>query len=122
MSSTRRASFQSPRSHDDVQIPSDSHIQHLPPSILLLIANALAPPVLKHTFRPPSYKLGHKSLLAAALTCRALRTACFPLAVQIMRSPGLRPQNIADLGESVRELEAHVDFVLERVDNIGALV
>ncbi|KAG8744794.1 hypothetical protein FRC10_009442 [Ceratobasidium sp. 414] len=96
-------------------------LQHLPPSTLQLIAAALAPPVLKHTFRPPGYRAAHRSLLAAALTCHAVRAACFPLAAQVLRSPGLRPQAVADLGESVRELEARVDFALERED-LGALV
>ncbi|KAG8681515.1 hypothetical protein FRC08_015580 [Ceratobasidium sp. 394] len=96
-------------------------IQHLPPAVLKLIASSLAPPVLKHTFRAPGYRPAHRALLAAALTCHALRTACFPLAVEVLRSPGLRPQAVADLGESVRELEARVDFVLAR-ERIGVFV
>ncbi|QRV99353.1 hypothetical protein RhiJN_27372 [Ceratobasidium sp. AG-Ba] len=105
-----RPSVQSPRPPE-----SDTPVclQDLPPSVLLLVATALATPLLKHTFRiPHAYRASHNSLLAASLTCRALRTACFPLAAQVMRSPGLRPLNIADLGESVRELESKVDYLL----------
>ncbi|KAG9080496.1 exosome catalytic subunit dis3, partial [Ceratobasidium sp. 370] len=98
-----------------------SRLQHLPPSVLRHVATALAPPVLKHTFRAPGHRAAHRSLLAAALTCHALRAACFPLAVEVLRSPRLRPLYVADLGESVRELEARLDFVLERED-VGVLV
>lgn len=100
------------RPHSPEQAPS--LLQHLPASILLLIATALAPPVLKHTFRPPGYRTAQRSLLSSALTCRALRTSCFPLAVQVFRSPSLKPQNVADLGESAIALEAKVDFLLAR--------
>lgn len=89
-------------------------LQRLPASLLLLIAKALNPPVLKHTFRPPGYRAAHRSLLAASLTCNALRSVCFPLAIRVFRSPGLKPQRAADLGESARELETKIDFLLER--------
>ncbi|KAF8596596.1 hypothetical protein BDV93DRAFT_527953 [Ceratobasidium sp. AG-I] len=89
-----------------------SQFQHLPASVLLLIATALAPPVLKHTFRPPGYRAAQRSLLSLALTCRALRAECFPLAAQVFRSPGLKPQSVADLGESATALEVKVDFLL----------
>lgn len=87
-------------------------MQRLSPSLLLLVANALAPPLPRRAFRPPGYRAGQRALLAAAATCHALRAACFPVAARVLRSPQLRPLAVADLGESARELEAKIDFLL----------
>ncbi|KAF8760743.1 hypothetical protein RHS01_00137 [Rhizoctonia solani] len=101
--------------HDAAGFPATT-LQVLPASVLLLIAELLAPPLLKHTFRPPGYRESHRSLLAASLTCHALRRACFPLAIRIFRNHEPRPLNRADLGESARELERRIEWVLTRDD------
>ncbi|CAE6360997.1 unnamed protein product [Rhizoctonia solani] len=94
-------------------------LQTLPASVLLLLAQLLAPPLLKHTFRPPGYRESHRSLLAASSTCHALRRTCFPLAIRIFRNHEPKPLNRADIGESTRELEKRIEWVLGRNDLWG---
>ncbi|KAJ1300584.1 hypothetical protein OPQ81_002238 [Rhizoctonia solani] len=94
-------------------------LQTLPASVLLLIAQLLAPPLLKHTFRPPGYRTSQRSLLAASSTCYALRRICFPLALRIFRNHDPKPLNRADIGDSARELERRIEWLLSREDLWG---
>ncbi|KAH7333743.1 hypothetical protein B0J17DRAFT_136368 [Rhizoctonia solani] len=91
-------------------------LQDLPPSVLLLVGQLLAPPLLKHAFRPPGYRVAHRSLVAASTTCHALRRTCFPLAIWIFRNHDPKPLCRADIGESANELEKRIEWLLTRED------
>ncbi|KDN36457.1 hypothetical protein RSAG8_10849, partial [Rhizoctonia solani AG-8 WAC10335] len=94
-------------------------LQTLPASILLLIAQYVSPPLLKHAFRLPGYRASHRSLVAASSTCHALRRACFPLAIRIFRNHDPEPLSRADIGASATELERRIEWVLSREDLWG---